>query len=483
MSTQFDALIVPPQGVDHVGGANRTAGQAGAVDYRLVAELQGRVSTRLAADERELPAAARRELMRQLIRDEYTQWLLHEAGRGRAAPDTAAEDRVFAAVLAELDGIGRIAPLAGRDDVEDIHFQGCDPTMLRLRTGEFEEGPPLAASDEELVRVLRAAAASSRDGQTSREFSSAHPILNVRLRGIGPLGARLQAAMDVLPRPAGVIRVHRLPDPSLGDLRKMGMIDTPMLQFLTHAVAAGASILVSGNPGTGKTTITRALGNAIGFNNVVITVEDERELGLHLPRRDPVSGLLKRRFAVCLPFESRLPNAEGVGAFGLGDALHESLRASPTWLILGEVRGGYVIHLLDAVTSGVSSVICTIHSPAVQGIFDKVLIAALKASPTPPQELVMRSLAALDLVVHVSRDRQYRRYVSAIHELGHLGDRAFPDFPALFATRPGDTRPVAVGPGRLSAGLAERLAGVGFDAGWLDPARSDWLFPEPGVLR
>jgi hypothetical protein len=139
--------------------------------------------------------------------------------------------------------------------------------------------------------------------------------------------------------------------------------------------------------------------------------------------------------------------------------------------------------LLDAVTSGVSSVMCTIHSPTAEGLFDKVLIAALKATPTPAPELVMRSLSALDLVVHVSRDRHYRRHVSGIYELRHLGDRGTPDFPALFATPPGEDRPVSVGGGRPSRELAARLDAVGFDASWLDPARSDWLFPAPGVLR
>lgn len=478
----IESLAPPlPTAVDTTAG--RTAPDTDGVDYALVDDLRGRVSTRLAGEERQLGPEARRELTRQLIRDEYGLWLLQEAGRGRAAPDAAAENLVFAAVLAELDGLGRIAPLVGRDDVEDVHFEGCDPTVLRLCDGSFEDGPPIATSDEELIRVLRGIGARSGDGQSAREFSAAHPILNVRLRGVGPLGARLQAAMDVLPRPAGVIRVHRLPDPSLEDLRRLGMIDTPMREFLTHAVDAGASILVSGNPGVGKTTVLRSLGNSVGFDNVMVTVEDERELGFHLPRRDPVTGVLSRRFAVVRAFESRLANAEGRGGFGLGDALHEALRASPTWLCLGEVRGGYVMALLDAVTSGVSSVMCTIHSPTAEGLFDKVLVAALKADPTPAPELVMRSLAALDLVVHVSRDRHYRRYVSGIYELGHVGDRAVPDFVPLFTTPPGGVRPVPAGPGRPSADLADRLVAAGFDDTWLDPVRSDWLMPEPGVLR
>ena len=257
-----------------------------AEEYRAVAELRDRVSTRLTIEDQHYPPGPRRELTKQLIRDEYDQWLLQQANHGTVAPPEAVEELIFAAVLAELDGLGRLAPLLARDDVEDIHFEGSDPTMLRLASGRLVPGPAIAATDAELEQLLRSIGSRSGDGQSSREFSAASPTLNVRLRGVSALGARLQAAMDVLPRPAGVIRVHRFADPSLEDLRGLGMIDSPVHAFLHYAVLAGASPLVSGAPGVGKTTLLRALGNTIPFDNVVITVEDERELGLHLPRWD-----------------------------------------------------------------------------------------------------------------------------------------------------------------------------------------------------
>jgi pilus assembly protein CpaF len=321
---------------------------------------------------------------------------------------------------------------------------------------------------------LRSIASRSDGGQTSREFSSASPVLNVRLQGVTELGARLQAAIDVLPRPAGVIRVHRYSDPSLADLHRLGMVDSPLRAFLSAAVEAGVSPLVTGAPGVGKTTLLRALGNAIPWNNVVVTVEDERELGLHLPRWDAERRQMVRRHAVCRPFESRLPNAEGRGGFDMGDALHLALRASPTWVLVGEVRGGYVTSLLEAATSGIASVMCTIHSPSADGVFDKVLINALKAHPTPSPELVLRSLAALGLVVHVHRDRGYARFVSGIYELGAVGDSGRPDLKAIFAPRRGDGRAAARGAGMLSEQLAERLTAVGFDLNWLHPDASDW---------
>lgn len=466
---------VEPAAPTATGQESAVLGELSAAEYRVVEELRGRVSTRLAAEDRSYDPEVRRELSRQLIRDEYAQWLLHEANHGRAAPAELTEDAIFAAVLADLEGgLGRLGPLLARPDVEDVHFEGNEPTVLRLASGELVTGPPVADSDEELAQLLRAIGARADDGQSSREFSSSAPTLNVRMKGVTALGARLQAAMDVLPRPAGVIRVHRFSDVTLRDLTALAMIDAPMQAFLHYVVLAGASLLVTGAPGVGKTTMLRALGATIPFNNVVVSVEDERELGLHLPRWDAETQRQVHRHAVRRSFESRLPNAEGRGGYGMGQALHEALRMSPTWVLVGEVRGAYVMHLLEAATSGLSSVMCTIHSPTADGIFDKVLTAALRASPAPTPELVLRSLSALDVVVHVQRDAAYRRFVSGIYELGRVGDSGLPDLRPVFAPRRGDRRGVATGAGSLSEGLGERVEGVGFDLDWLHPARSGW---------
>ncbi len=435
------------------------------LDYAVVTAIRAIVAERLSREEknyRELAAPARRELQRSLVYDELEQWIQQQVRQGQQAPGVELEDAMVAAVLAELEGLGRLAPLLARTDVEDIHFEGTKPTMLRLTNGQYVQGPPIAQDDTSLVHMLQAIGARYGDGQTSREFSTANPILNVRLRGVGALGARLAAEMDVVQRPMGCIRVHHHVDVTLDHLHTLGAVDTALLAFLRAAVVAGASICITGSPGVGKTTLLRALVNEVPWNNVIVTVEDERELGIHL----------LGRHAVVKSYEQRMPNADGVGAFTMGDGLNQALRDSPTRLVVGEVRGAYVIHLLDAVTNGIAGAMCTLHAPSARGVFERVLINAQKATPAPSAELVMRSLSTLDLVVHLARDQDNQRFVTEVIELGPVGDSGDPSATPIFTPR-ADGRCVGV-PGSLSPELATRLERAGFDHAWLRPEFSDW---------
>ncbi len=204
-----------------------TAVPAPAVGARVgftdaVVEVQQRVAARLSADGARwanLPADAKRLRTQSLVFEELESWVGHRAQVGLSILSDADEDQLVAAVLAALGGLGPLEPLLLRTDVEDIYFNGIYPTMLRLATGEMVEGAPLASSDAQLAQLLQSMAASPLDDSAGREFSVSRPLLQLRMKSVGLLGARMSAAMDVTPHPAGTIRVHRHVETSLPQLR------------------------------------------------------------------------------------------------------------------------------------------------------------------------------------------------------------------------------------------------------------------------
>src|SRR5450631_1950429 len=460
-----------------------TAGQA--VDFETVTQLRGRVASRLSADGvsfEQLDPASARMRTRTLVEQELDSWVRYQVNRGLPAPSITVEDDLVEAVMAALGGLGRLEPLLARSDVEDIFFTGCEPTMLRLSNGTKAPGPPIGDTDQEVTQLVQALGTSLGDG-TSREFSGARPLLSLRLKAVGELGARLSAAMDVTERPCGTIRVHRHVEANLDMLYRLDMIDAPLRAFLRASVLAGAKVFVSGGTGMGKTMMLRALCAEIPTDQMIVTIEDERELGLHvLAQRDAQGAVVvdgrgrpgpARPAALVRAYEAREANSEGVGAITMGDLTRQSLRDSPDVVILGEARGPEMVHVLDALTNGISGVMCTVHADSPAGVFSRVVQMVRQATPALPADYALSAICSLDLIVQVRRNRNHERFVTEVAQLqGTIGENAMPVLETLFEAR-ADGRAV---PKRANVGprLMSRLAEVGFDRAWMDPAASDW---------
>ncbi|MEA5055920.1 MAG: ATPase, T2SS/T4P/T4SS family, partial [Propionicimonas sp.] len=183
-----------------------------------------------------------------------------------------AQDALAQAVFDLMFGLGRLQPLVDRPDVENIIVVGHDRVFLDLVGGEKVPGPPVAASDDELIQLLQDLASRA---DPPRVFSDANPDLHLNLEG-----ARLAASAFVTHRPSVVIRRHRLVRITLDDLVGLDTVSPLLASFLAAAVKARLSIVVSGQQGDGKTTLLRALCAEIGPEEVLGTFETERELGL-----------------------------------------------------------------------------------------------------------------------------------------------------------------------------------------------------------
>lgn len=431
-----------------------------------------------------LDESGRQMRTKALVVEELEAWTQHRAARGLPSLDIQDETQLVASVLAALRGLGPLEPILQRSDVEDIFFNGAAPTMLRLADGSKVPGEPLGDTDER-VRTLIASLAGSQSEASGREFSQAQPLLALRLPTIGVMGARLSAAIDVTPHPVGTIRVHRHVDVTLDDLARMGMIESSLRATLTAAVLAGMNILVTGDKGVGKTVLLRALCRQIPLDEAVVTVEDNRELGLHvLTRKDSSGRVIRdstgkpiplRPAALLKAYEGRPANSEGVGAVDMADLLRQALRDSPDRIVIGESRGQDMVDILGAISSGSRGVMATIHTESARGVFDRIVQMIRSVYPPLPTDFALRGAAYVDLVVHVARDRDHRRFVSEVIAMDGvnrgLGDNGYPRFETIYAPG-GDGRARPVRPPALRT--LERLQDVGWNERWCRPESADW---------
>jgi pilus assembly protein CpaF len=306
------------------------------------------------------------------------------------------------AVFARVMGLGRIQPYLDDPDVSDIHIRGCDSVWLKGRGGERWPGEPVAGTDDELVELIRIAAA--RMGRSERRFDAANPELNLQLSD----GSRLFATMAVSARPSVVIRKHRFELSSLSQLRDRAMFDDAVHDFLAAAVRARRNIIVAGGTGTGKTTLLRGLLNEVPRHERIVTIEDAYELGLD-------------RFADLHPdhdmLQSRPPNIEGQGEVTMLDLTRMALRMDPDRVVVGEVRGGEAFSLLMAMSQGNNGSMCTMHADSTRTVFPKLAAYVAMADTHLPVDTVNLLIAtAVHFVVYIDSSDGVRR-VASIREV------------------------------------------------------------------
>jgi hypothetical protein len=151
-------------------------------------------------------------------------------------------------------------------------------------------------------------------------------------------------------------------------------------------------------------------------------------------------------------------------------------------IVVGETRGDDGVYLLDAASNGVAGVMATIHSVSARGVFDRLVQMVRTANPPLPADFALMASTSLDLIVHLTRNRNHQRFVSEIVQVhtGQLDERGYPSTETLF--QPGrDGRAVPTGRNPDDE-FGQRLVDVGFDMNWLNPGSSTWL-PEPDRQR
>src|SRR6266542_463554 len=201
--------------------------------------------------------------------------------------------------------------------------------------------------------------------------------------------------------PAVTIRKFALRPFSPEDLVRMGGLTEPMMEFLAASVRGEANIVVSGGTGSGKTTLLGVLSSFIPPSERLITIEDAAELRLSQPH--------------VVSLEARPPNVEGAGEVTVRTLVRNALRMRPDRIIVGEVRGGEALDMLQAMNTGHEGSLSTAHANSPRDLLSRLETMALMSDVDLPASHVREQIAgALDLIVHVVRLQDGRRTVGRI---------------------------------------------------------------------
>jgi pilus assembly protein CpaF len=319
--------------------------------------------------------------------------LLVEDGRRLAEPELL---QLCDLILRNSFGYGPLDPLLMDPTVSEIMVNGHDQIFVE-RHGRIQKSPHQFASNQDLLDAISRMAAS-----VGRRIDESNPMVDARLAD----GTRINAVIPPASVDGPTLTMRKFTKflYDAGDLLREETLSVGMAIFLQHAVRGGASLLISGGTGSGKTTTLNVLGSLIPEDQRVVTIEDIAELQL------------QRTHIVRL--EYRPPNVEGRGEVSIKQLLRNSLRMRPDRIIVGEARGGEALEMLQAMNTGHDGSMSTIHANSATDALARLETMVLSASIDLPLEAVRAQIgSAIDLIIHQVRRPDGKRKILQISEL------------------------------------------------------------------
>lgn len=301
-----------------------------------------------------------------------------------------------------LGDAGFLGPLLEDDSVVEIMINGPERIFVERVNGRTEPWAEVFCDEEELILTINTMLA-----QTGRRLSPATPLVDGRLRD----GSRLHAVHDVLSTQGTCVTIRKFRRMlNLDSLLRNGTVDARIARFLKACVLAERSLLVTGGTGTGKTTLLNVLLELAPRHERLIAIEAVSEIRFHQPN--------------AINMETRLPSVDGKGAVDQRELVQNALRMRPDRIIVGEVRGGEAMELLQAMNTGHPGSMGTLHANSPRDALRRMQTLALMSGVDLPLPFVARLVCeALDFVIHLDRDTHGNRRVVTVEEvLGLEGD-------------------------------------------------------------
>ncbi len=361
-------------------------------------DLKARVQNRLLAEIDPSMDVSRVAEVRNTIQELFEQ-VLAEENIILTRPE---KHRLFEQIAADILGFGPLQPLLEDDEITEIMVNGAKNIYVE-RKGRLHRVSISFESDEHVSRIIDRIVAPM-----GRRIDESQPYVDARL----PDGSRVNAVIPPLSLVGPVLTIRKFfKNPlTIEQIIQFGTITEEAVRFLEACVKARLNIVISGGTGSGKTTLLNIMSAFIPADERILTIENAAELQL---RQEHVVTL-----------ESRPPNIEGKGEVTIRDLVVNALRMRPDRIIVGEIRDGAALDMLQAMNTGHDGSMTTAHSNSPRDTLARLETMTLMAGVDLPQRAIREQIAsAIDLVVHQERMRDGSRKVVNITEVsGMEGD-------------------------------------------------------------
>ncbi|MEV7087351.1 CpaF family protein [Streptomyces sp. NPDC093085] len=327
----------------------------------------------------------------------------HIISREGPVLSTVERAQLIRRVVDEALGLGILEPLLEDASVTEIMVNGPDQIFVE-RGGRVEQLPMRFGSHDQLMQTIERIVST-----VNRRVDESNPMVDARL----PSGERVNVIIPPLALTGATLTIRRFPRAfTLTEMLTFGSLDEQMVLLLSGLVQAKFNIIVSGATGTGKTTLLNALSGLIPEGERIITIEDSAELQLQQ--------------AHVIRLESRPANVEGKGQITIRDLVRNSLRMRPDRIVVGEVRGGESLDMLQAMSTGHDGSLATVHANNAEDALMRLqTLASMSEIKIPFEALHDQINSAIDVIVQLTRHADGSRRVTEIAVLDSHGRDAY----------------------------------------------------------